>query len=308
MKKILVIGSFMTDLVALTERAPIAGETIIGQSFGQFTGGKGANQAVTAARLGGNVTMIGKLGNDGFGEEHIASLNNDCVNSEHVLFTNDAATGVGHIVLESNGNNRIIVIPGANLKLTPEEIETFEATIEQSDIVILQLEIPFETIYKAIDLAHKHKKTIILNPAPAANLKPEYLKLVDFIVPNESETKLLTGIDVTTIDEARKAAHELLNLGCKNVIITLGEKGVFFKNSLEEYFQPAFKVIPVDTTAAGDSFIGGFAYSLSIGKDYASALQFSNGVGALTVTRHGAQPSLPTLEEVNQFLQERLSN
>jgi len=191
MKKILVIGSFMTDLVAVTKRAPIAGETIIGKSFAKFTGGKGANQAVTAARLGAEVTMIGKLGRDTLGEEHLEALKQDGINHEHVLFDDEASTGVGHIVLEESGNNRIIVIPGANLALTPEEIESFESVIAETDILILQLEIPFDSIYKAIELAHKHNKTIFLNPAPAADLDPKYVGLVDFIIPNESEAQTM---------------------------------------------------------------------------------------------------------------------
>ncbi|AAO35501.1 ribokinase [Clostridium tetani] len=303
-KKILVIGSFMMDLVAQTPRAPIEGETIIGKSFSQFTGGKGANQAVAAARLGAYVTMIGKLGKDSFGEAHIESLRREGINHDYVLFDDVESSGVGHITLEENGNNRIIVIPGANLKLTPKEVEDLEDNIKSSDIVILQLEIPFETVYKTIELAHKHGKTIILNPAPAAKLKEHFVELVDYIVPNESEASLLTGIKVNSIESARKAAKSLLNLGCKNVIITLGEKGVLLVNNNEEIFQESFKVKPVDTTAAGDSFIGAFAYSLANGLGNVKSLEFACAVGALTVTKIGAQPSLPKLTEVEMFMKE----
>lgn len=305
MKKILVIGSFTMDLVALTPRAPMEGETIIGSSFQQFTGGKGANQAVGAARLGADVTMIGKLGRDSFGEAHIESLKREGINYDNVLFDDVESSGVGHITLEENGNNRIIVIPGANHKITPKDVENLESEIEKSDIVILQLEIPFDTVYKSIELAHKHKKTIILNPAPAVKLKEEYVKLVDYIVPNESEATLLTGIKVNSIETATEAAKGLLDLGCKNVIVTLGDKGVLLVNNKEEIFQESFKVKPVDTTAAGDSFIGAFAYSLANGQAHEKSLEFACVVGALTVTKIGAQPSLPILSEVEAFMKER---
>lgn len=304
MKKILVVGSFMMDLVALTPRAPIEGETIVGKSFHQFTGGKGANQAVAAARLGADVTMIGKLGKDSFGQAHIESLKREGINYDYVLFDDVESSGVGNITLEENGNNRIIVIPGANLKLTPEDIEAFEEQIKTSDIIILQLEISFDTIYKTIELAHKHGKTIILNPAPAAKLDENFVKLVDYIVPNESEASILTGIKVNSIDTAREAAKSLLHLGCRNVILTLGEKGALLINDHEEISQESYKVKPVDTTAAGDSFIGAFAYSLANGVEHKKALEVACAVGALTVTKMGAQPSLPRLAEVEKFLEE----
>lgn len=304
MSKILVVGSFMMDLVAVTPRAPMEGETIIGKSFHQFTGGKGANQAVAAARLGSDVTMIGKLGKDGFGQAHIDSLKKEGINYDFVLFDDIENSGVGNIILEENGNNRIIVIPGANRKLMPKDIDELEEQIKNSDIIILQLEIPFETVYRVIELGHKYEKTIILNPAPAAKLEEKFVELVDYIIPNESEASILTGIKVNSIDSAREAAKKLLNLGCKNVIITLGEKGVLFVNNDEEVFQGSFEVKPVDTTAAGDSFIGGFAYSLANGFERRKALELACAVGALTVTKMGAQPSLPTLTEVKRFMAE----
>lgn len=305
MKKILVIGSFTMDLVALTPRAPMEGETIIGTSFQQFTGGKGANQAVAAARLGADVTMFGKLGRDSFGEAHIETLKREGVNYEYILFDENESSGVGHITLEANGNNRIIVIPGTNHKVTPEDVKNIEEQIKNSDIIMLQLEIPFDTVYKSIELAHKHNKTIILNPAPAVKLKEEYVKLVDYIVPNETEAAILTGIEVNTIETAREAGRKLLDLGCKNVIITLGSKGVLLINDKEEIFKESFKVKPVDTTAAGDSFIGAFAYSLSHGVEHAKALEYACAVGAITVTKMGAQPSLPNFSEVEEFIKER---
>lgn len=301
MKKILVVGSFMTDLVAKAPRVPMEGETIIGDSFNVFTGGKGANQAVSAARLGGKVSMIGKLGMDNFASLHIDSMKKENIDYSAVLYDDKTSTGVGSITLEENGNNRIIIIPGANLKLTPEEIIRFENIIKENDIIILQLEIPLETVYKTIELARKNKKIIIFNPAPATNLNYEFIKMVDYIVPNETEAYLLTGIEVKTIEDAEEAAKKLLKTGCKNVIITLGAKGVLLVNEDENIFVDAFKVKAVDTTAAGDSFIGGFAYSLALEKEHREALRFSNAVAALTVTKMGAQPSLPKINEVEEF-------
>ncbi len=304
MSRILVIGSFMTDLVVVTPRAPIEGETIIGKSFHQFTGGKGANQAVAAARLGADVTMIGKLGKDSFGQAHIDSMKNEGINYESVLFDDIESSGIGNITLEENGNNRIIVVPGANLKLMPKEIDELKEQIQNSDIIILQLEIPIETVYKVIELGHKYGKIIILNPAPAAKFEQNFIKLVDYIVPNEIEACTLTGIKVNSDDSAREAAKILLSLGCKNVIITLGEKGVLFLNKDEEIFQGSYKVKPVDSTAAGDSFIGAFAYSLANGFELKKTLKLSCAVGALTVTRMGAQPSLPKFAEVKRFMEQ----
>lgn len=304
-KKILVIGSFMTDLVVQTDKVPVEGETVIGNSFNQFTGGKGANQAVAAARLGGNVEMIGKLGKDDFGREHVRSLQNAGIIHDHVLYDNVAASGIGNVTLDSHGNNRIIVIPGANLKLTEQDIDKIEDVIQQSDIVVLQLEIPMQTVYRAIDLAHKHGKKAILNPAPAQPIDLSYANKIDYVTPNETEAYILTGIEVNNLEKTRKAANKLLSQGYKNVIITLGEKGVFFKNQYEEKSFPAYKVKPVDTTAAGDSFVGAFAYGLSAGWNENQAIKFAVATSAITVTRMGSQPSLPKKEEVQQFLRDR---
>lgn len=196
MKKILVVGSFMTDLVVQTERLPKNGETLIGQSFNQFVGGKGANQAVAAARLGAPVTMIGKVGTDAFGTEHIESLKNESVGCSNVFRTDRSKTGIGSITLDSQGNNRIIVIPGANMELTEEEIRQSENLIADSDIIILQCEIPMAVNYLTAELAKKYGKTVILNPAPAQKIDKQYIDKIDMIVPNEMEAALLTGIEI----------------------------------------------------------------------------------------------------------------
>ncbi len=303
MKKVLVIGSFMTDLVVQTDRLPVEGETIIGKSFHQFTGGKGANQAVAAARLGGNVEMIGKLGKDDFGKEHIRSLQEAGVQNQHILFDDHARTGVGNITLDNKGSNRIIVVPGANLELNEQEIEQLEDVVSDADIIVLQLEIPIQTVYKTIEIAKKYQKKLILNPAPAQAIDPSFADKVDYIAPNESEAFILSGIQVNNMEMTRKAADKLLSQGYKNVIITLGEKGVFFKNQHQEEYIEAYKVEPVDTTAAGDSFVGAFAYGLSLGWEDKRALEFAVATSAIAVTRMGAQPSLPSREEVEKFIE-----
>jgi ribokinase len=302
MKKILVIGSFMTDLVIQTEKVPVDGETTIGKTFHRFTGGKGANQAVAAARLGGDVTMVGKVGNDDFGKEHLESLKANRVNCDFVWMDEQAGTGIGSIVIDRDGNNRIIVVPGANLKLTGQEIEALENVIATADIVVLQLEIPMPTVYKAIDLAHKHRKTVVLNPAPAQKIDAQYISKIDFIIPNETEAGLLTGIPVNHVEDAEKASRVFIQQGYQHVIITLGDKGVIYRNHLNFKHYPPYRVKAVDTTAAGDSFIGSFVYGLSRGLTIDHAVRLAVAASALTVTRLGAQPSLPTIEEVQNLL------
>ena len=307
MDKILVIGSFMMDLVAKTPRAPIEGETIKGISFSQFTGGKGANQAVAAAKLGANVVMLGKLGKDSFAESHINSLKEYNVEHSYVMTEENDSTGVGFITLEANGKNRIIIIPGANLKVTPEDIEKHEELIKECSTLILQMEIPIESIYKSIDIAYKYNKNIIFNPAPYAEFDKSYLSKLTYIVLNEIEARDCTGIEISDKDNAKKAAEKLLNLGCRNVLITMGEKGVYFLNGEEEHFLKSLKVEVVDTTAAGDEFIGSFAYALTRGWSISNAIKFANASAALSVTKMGSQPSLPYFHEVKAFIEKNVN-
>lgn len=302
MKKILVIGSFMTDLVVKSDRFTEEGETIIGKSFGQFTGGKGANQAVAAARLGGNVEMLGELGKDSFGKDQIKSLDDNNIRHDHVLFTNEASSGIGNPQLDASGHNRIVVVPGANYKFEPKDLDKLEDVIRTTDIIILQLEIPLETVYEAIKLGHKYNKEIILNPAPAAELDPKIAPMVTYMTPNEHEAQLITGIKTDTDAGVKEAANELLRQGYKNVLITLGEKGSYFKNADTELNIPAFKVKAVDTTAAGDSYIGAFAYGLANESSVEDSLHYAAATAAIAVTKMGAQPSLPTKKEVDEFL------
>lgn len=310
MKKILVIGSFITDLVIKADRFVEEGETIIGESFNQFTGGKGANQAIAAAKLGANVEMIGKLGEDKFGKDQINSLKSNNVKYDNVMFTSTASSGIGNPHINSSGENRIVIVPGANSEFLPKDAQKFESAIRGADIVVLQLEIPFETVYEAVKIAHKYGKTIILNPAPAAKLNLEYAPFVTYITPNEHEAALLTDVDTTNKAGIEKAAKVLLDQGFQNVIITLGQKGSYFKNKEEEFYVSAFDVLPVDVTAAGDTYIGAFAYGLSENKTIKEALTYASAAASLSVTKMGAQPSLPTKVETDLFLknQEKIKN
>lgn len=307
MKKILVIGSFMTDLVVQADRFVEEGETIIGNSFGQFTGGKGANQAVAAARLGGNVEMLGELGNDSFGKDQIASLEANGIDHTHVLFTDEASSGIGNPQLDSQGRNRIVVVPGANFEFTPQQLENLEEEIVNADLIVLQLELPIETVYRAIELSNKNGKTVILNPAPAQHIDPQYASMIDYIMPNEHEAGMLAGgMAVDTEEHICEAAGILLAQGYRNVIITLGEKGSYLKNADLDIRVPAFKVQAVDTTAAGDAFVGAFAYGLANDWDMKKTLQYASATSAIAVTKMGAQPSLPKKNEVDAFFAKKV--
>lgn len=302
MSKILVIGSFMMDLVAKTPRAPKEGETIKGLSFSQFAGGKGANQAVAAAKLGGDVIMTGKVGNDGFGNAQMQSLKSWGINTDYIYKDEKESTGIGFITLEESGKNRIIIIPGANMSFIPDDLVKNKQLIDDAEIIILQFEIPMETTYKSLDLSYEAGKTVILNPAPSSEIDPDYLRKVTYLILNEVEAKDFTGVDITDKENAKKAAVKLLKQGCRNVIITMGGNGVLFLNDAEEYYVPSHKVNVVDTTAAGDEFIGAFAYGLQNKYNHKECTEFANAAAALSVTRMGSQPSLPTLSEVEEFV------
>ncbi|WP_199620819.1 ribokinase [Paenibacillus alkalitolerans] len=303
---ILVIGSFMMDLVVRTERAPEAGETIIGTSFGRFPGGKGANQAVAAARLGGSVCMAGMLGKDMFGEEMRAVMEKESIDTRHILNDEHSSTGVGSIVLDKNGQNRIIVVPGANLKYTAGDVDNIESVIQQADMLIMQLEMDISVMERAAEIAAGHGVPVILNPAPAQRLSDELLRNVTYLTPNETELELLTGIKPASMDEVKYAAQLLLDKGVKHIVVTLAEKGALV--SADGGFQhvEGFPVEPVDTVAAGDSFNGALAVRLVQGKSLVEAARYANAVGALTVTKLGAIPSLPYASEVERFIEGRI--
>jgi ribokinase len=303
---ILVIGSFMMDLVVRTPRAPHNGETIIGTSFSRFPGGKGANQAVAAARLGGKVTMIGKVGNDEFGDIALQTLKNEEINTHNILCDRANATGVGFITLEEDGNNRIIVVPGANLHYTIDDLENVKDLIAESKMLILQLEMNIEMIEQAISYATDYQVPIILNPAPAQILSDSLLSKITYLTPNETEAGILTGMTINSIEDAAAAGKSLLAKGVKNVIITLGEEGTLICNHTGIVHVPGFPVEAVDSVAAGDSFNGALAVGLLEGKPLTEVVRYANAVGALTVSKEGAIPSLPRLIDVDEFLKKKM--
>ena len=299
---ITVVGSLNMDLIARTPRFPQPGETIIGDEFHTAPGGKGANQAVAAARLGARVSMVGRVGRDAFAESLLNNLAAAGADHTFVIHDPEAATGVALIAVDDAGQNSIIVASGANARLSPVDVDGAEAAIAGADALLLQLESPLETVTRAAKVACAHGVSVILNPAPARSLPGALLALVDVLIPNESETALLAGLPVGDPAEAEAAAAALRELGVGTVILTLGERGALLaREDGEEYF-PAFEVTPVDTTAAGDAFVGGFAVALAEGRSLAEAVQWGNGAGALATTKLGAQPSLPTRQDLEGLL------
>ncbi|HBB93541.1 MAG TPA: ribokinase [Bacteroidales bacterium] len=298
MKNILVIGSTNTDMVVKSPRFPKPGETILGGEFHLFPGGKGANQAVAAARLGGDVTFITKLGNDGFGNQAREGLARENICTDYILTDPATPSGVALITVNAEGENTIVVASGANDQLQSAEIRDMDIAFRKAEIVLLQLEIPMETVEQAILKAHDLGKKIILNPAPAQSIRPEILNRIFLLTPNETEAAILTGCAVTDLESAGIAAENLIRNGVKNVIITMGSSGAFFKNDTDEYLIPAFPVMPVDTTAAGDVFNGAIAVALAEGKNWPEAIRFANRAAAISVTRMGAQSSAPTAGEL----------
>ncbi|WHY20223.1 ribokinase [Paenibacillus sp. G2S3] len=299
---IVVIGSLNMDMVVRTNRAPNAGETLMGQAFALSPGGKGANQAVAAARLGAEVSMIGSVGKDTFGSEMLEIIKQEGIHIEHISVSETEATGVASIVIEEDGENRIIVVPGANIDLSVEDIQALEPVISQAELIVMQLEMELAMSEHAIAIAHRYGIPVILNPAPARVLKDEMLGQVSYLTPNETEAGILTGMTVDSLEAAEQAARILLQKGVKNVIVTLGSKGALIVNAEGAKSVPGFPVKAIDTVAAGDSFNGALAQQLVLGKTLEEAVSFANAVGALAVGKEGAIPSLPLLSEVEQFL------
>jgi len=310
MPDILVVGSLNADLVVRAPRFPQPGETISGEDLQVIPGGKGANQAVAAARLGANVSMLGRVGKDNFGDLLLDNLKSNNVDAQLVQ-RDDASTGTATIIVDSNGQNSIVLSAGANGKVSPEDVE--HASFPDFSLLLLQLEIPIPTVLSAAKLAKENGVRIILNPAPAKELPDELIALVDFIIPNETELSLLTSMEVKDIPSSEKAAKKLLEHDVQNVIVTLGDKGALIVNKDASTHIDTFKVDVVDATAAGDAFIGGFATKfmesaslLASPQERALALQnavrYGCATGALATTKFGAQPSLPTKEEVEKFM------
>ncbi|KGP72380.1 ribokinase [Pontibacillus yanchengensis] len=284
-----VVGSINMDLVTSTERVPNQGETVLGYDFATYPGGKGANQAVSASRLGAKTNMIGAVGSDAFGQELTETLRENGVVTENVKPVTDIPSGTATIIL-SDGDNRIIVNPGANHSVTPDYIESCAEVLRSSNVVLMQLEIPLETVEKAAKLAKEGGATVILNPAPIQALPKSLLQWVDIVTPNESEAKTLLNHSPQPILEDK-------------LMITKGSEGVLFYENGKERHIPAYHVEPVDTTGAGDAFNGALAFKLSEGCTKQEAISYANAVAALSVLKSGAQTGLPTQAEVQVFLE-----
>jgi ribokinase len=300
---IVVVGSLNMDMVIHVTQRPKVGETILGNDFFMSPGGKGANQAYAASLLGGSVSMIGCVGSDIFGFSLKKQLIKGGVNIEHIIEIKDVSTGVAFITLDKDGNNNIIVSPGANYRVTPELVREKEDIISKAKLLMVQLEIPLESVLEAVKIANKHQVPVLLDPAPAQQLPDELLQMVDYITPNEIEMYQLTGIEVTDTKSAQVAAVSLIEKGIKTVFAKMGEKGVTVVNSNRSYYVEGNKVEVVDTTAAGDSFSGAIGVALINGMNVWSAAHFGNAVAAIAVTRKGALTSMPTKEEVETFLE-----
>jgi len=287
------------DLVVGTEKLPVKGETVIGKTFSEVPGGKGANQACAIGKLQGDVGIISACGHDGYGDVLIKSLIRSGVNISDIQIVDDT-TGIALIIVEQTGENRIIIVPGANGKVTISTISKKEKQIKDANIILLQLEIPIETVVYTIEMASRYNKTIILDPAPACKLPNEIFKKIDYILPNEIEIKGL--VSDRNYNSTQDQAKRLLELGVGNVILTKGSKGVTLYNNNTQREFVAEKVKAVDTTAAGDAFAGGLAYSLNLNNSIEEAIRYANVVAGLTVTRFGAQSSLPDLKTVEEYV------
>jgi ribokinase len=294
---IVVVGSSNTDLIVRAPRLPAAGETVLGGDLATAAGGKGANQAVAAARLGARVTLVARVGADDYGRAALAQFQREGLDARFAATDAEAPSGVALIVVGPDGQNQIAVAPGANNRLTPADVEAARPAFEQSHVLLLQLESPLETVLAAARSGRACGLTVILNPAPAQTLPDELYSLVDLLTPNEREAAQLSGEDTP-----EAAAAVLLQRGAANVIVTRGEAGAMLATRQGMERIPGYRVQAVDATAAGDAFIGALAVGLARGERLPAAIRFAHAAAALSVTRSGAQPSLPTAEEVQAFL------
>lgn len=299
-KNILVVGSLNMDWVIPVQHTPLEGETILADGYSEVPGGKGANQAYAVGRLNGNVSMLGVVGSDEIGEKLVKNLLNVNVDTSRIARCIEGNSGLALIYVNARGNNSIVVLPGANMQCNNEYIDKNIDMIKNSDIILIQMEIPLETVEYVVKIANSYGKQIILNPAPAPdNISGDVFKLIDYITPNETELAKLTGTSVESVEEAIVAANILLNKGVKNIIVTLGESGALLVNEEETVHFKANKVKAIDTTAAGDSFNGAIAVYLSEGYTIHEAINFANRVSSIAVTRKGAQTSIPSRREIN---------
>lgn len=295
------MGSSNTDMVIQSDHLPKPGETILGGHFEMVNGGKGANQAVAAARLGASTAFIGKVGSDVFAQQALKGLEQDGINTEFTTSKEGCASGIALIMVDEAGENCISVASGANAEISTADIDGASACFKPGNVLLTQLEVPVDIVAYTIQKAKQAEMKVILNPAPAATLSDEMLAQVDIITPNQSEAELLTGINVHDGSSARKAALALHNKGIDTIILTMGKQGAYvFGHGIDETI-PAHKVVAKDTTAAGDTFNGALACSLVDHNDLRAAVDFATRAAAISVTRFGAQPSCPTLDDVLTF-------
>ncbi|KWA15357.1 ribokinase [Burkholderia territorii] len=300
-RQIAVVGSLNVDLVTHAPRLPVPGETLLGTKFQTVHGGKGANQAVAAARLGASVAMIGCVGGDAFGARLHDALVAERIDVTHVHRIDGEATGVATITVDAHGANSIVVVPGANARLDAELVDRARDAIAGAALLVCQLEVPIETVARAIGSALAHRTPVLLNPAPARPLFDALLARIDYLVVNETEAESLTGIAVGDDASAVRAAEALRAKGVGNVLVTLGARGVCWRGSAGNGRHRAMAVVAVDTTAAGDTFVGGFAAARASGASMDDAIAFGQRAAAISVTRHGAQTSIPTRAEVESM-------
>jgi ribokinase len=301
-ERIVVVGSSNTDMIIKLDRIPRPGETLLGGEFVTAAGGKGANQAVSSARAGGAVTFIARVGTDVFGDQAVAGFEGDGIEVTYVFRDARSPSGVALIFVARNGENSIAVASGANGRLSPGDIKRAKSAFAGAKVLVLQLETPLETVEAAARLAGKAGVLVILNPAPACALPDRLLEMVSILTPNETEAELLTGVKVIDEESAAEAAKRLRARGVRQVVITRGAAGAFLANEEQQVAVPGFKVKPVDATAAGDTFNGALAVALTEGQPMEVAVRFANAAAAISVTRLGAQPSIPTRREIERFL------
>lgn len=302
--KVAVIGSVNMDLVTMTQRMPRTGETLEARSFFTGFGGKGANQAVAAARLGADVLMVAKIGDDMFGAEMKRNFEENGVDARFVETVIDHPTGVASISVDDDGNNCILIVKGANGELSPADVERAAPSLSGCGMLLLQLEIAVDTVYSAIDLARREGVLVLLNPAPAMELEREYLRKVDFLAPNETELEIITGMPATTPDEALDAARWLVDYGVAAVIVTLGAKGSLYVDAKGHFLAEPLSVRPVDSTGAGDAFIGGFSYYYLASGDVRKAMLMANRYAAISTMKPGAQSSYLWMDEFMRSMKE----
>ncbi|HSQ25807.1 MAG TPA: ribokinase [Anaerolineales bacterium] len=300
--KIIVIGSLNMDLIVRSPHIPAPGETVLGSTFATAGGGKGANQAVAAARLGARVSMVGRVGDDSYGDVLLQSLQSDGVDTRFVQRDPNQPTGLALITVDDHGENSIVVVSGANWQVSTADIERAADEIANADALVLQLEIPLESVEYAVRLAHQRQIPVILNPAPAQALPASLLQHVAYLVPNESEAALLSGTTVTDSHTAQEAIARIRQSGVNTVIMTRGSQGAFVSGASGTYSVPAFQVNPVDTTAAGDAFVAGLAFGIASNQPLKQAVRLAAAAGALATTKPGAQPSLPNAAQVERLL------